>query len=155
MIFEDCLVSMILVYLKNVLKLPQQKNYLSEFEAMLYLLVKGELDGVHYDEQEGVITLMERKKKIFEEQEDYVSLALTYEEEEALRRMEITCAREEGREEAKTTTKLDILRRQLFKKYNRDTIEWLENCSAKQLDSITELILEDMSYKDLQNKVLI
>lgn len=153
-ILKDCLINIILIYLKNAFKLQKQKDCLNEFEAMIYLLAQGELKGVRYDEQKGVVTLMEKKKKRFEKNDGYMSLALTYEEEEALRKIEMNYVREEGKEEGRNMMKLDILKRLLMKKYDCGTIEWLENCSAKQLDSITELILEDISYIDLQNKVL-
>ena len=55
----------IYVYLPYVNKIASEKECLSEFEALIYLMENGNVEGIKYEEKEGMIKMMKKKYNKF------------------------------------------------------------------------------------------
>ena len=158
---ESCLIHMTVIFLKEIDDHIKDKETISEEEALLYLLEHNTTDKITYEDKEGVISIVEKRKKQFERNEELMDYYLTEHELEMLRRMEIEEERNEaksegkneGRIEGKIEGRLETILELVEYKYQKRP-SWIKECTKEQIDCLKRMILQDISYEELKKTVL-
>ena len=127
----------------------------------MYLLEHNTTDKITYEDKEGVISIVEKRKKQFERNEELMDYYLTEHELEMLRRMEIEEERNEaksegkneGRIEGKIEGRLETILELVEYKYQKRP-SWIKECTKEQIDCLKRMILQDISYEELKKTVL-
>lgn len=150
----------IYVFLPYIEEIVKEKEELNEFEAMLYLIYKGTLDKISYQEKQGVIKMLERMHDDFLGQKDLVTMTMKRfemkEDFEAKYQMGIEDAKmqgiEQGIEQGAFNKILSIVLKCMRTKFNVDAPNWLSYLTEKQLDEIYDLLDTDISYEELEKR---
>lgn len=146
----------IYVFLPYIEEIVKEKEVLSEFEAMLYLIYKGTLDGIHYQEKQGVIKMLERMHDDFLGQKELVAMTMRRfvmrEDFESKYQMGIEEAKMEGIEQGIERGLRQGLLKCMKIKFNADASNWLSYLTEKQLDEIYDLLDTDISYEELEER---
>ena len=156
-----------LPYIEEIVK---KKEVLSEFEALIYLIYRNEIEGIKYEEEEGIIKMMKEKKEHFVKEEpalyseaqqrtyftiDYDQMLKEAKKEYQERGLEqgLEQGLEEGIEQGRTeaTKRFAIL--QIQAKYHEDTSSWIERYTLEQLERLLTLCFEDLSYEELKKRI--
>ena len=159
----------IYVYLPYVNKIASEKECLSEFEALIYLMENGNVEGIKYEEKEGMIKMMKKKynkfikdKKMVKEVDARYQVQYDFQEwhdvdveyaKKAGLEEGLLVGKKVGLEQGLSEGKLEMAKRQYEMKYHQDG-EWLKECSPEQLDIFIQFILTDIGYKELKEKVI-
>ncbi|MEG0276310.1 MAG: Rpn family recombination-promoting nuclease/putative transposase [Coprobacillus sp.] len=150
------------VYLPYIEKIAESKDKLTEAEAMFYLIHKGTLEGIEYEEKEGVIkmiellhrdfmknkSLMEATRARYQKKEDYQAWHDMDVEEAKEQGMEQ--GMEEGVKKGMNYAKQDTLRRMIELKYGITECEWVSDCKIETIDKLEMLIINNASYDELK-----
>lgn len=161
----------IYVFLPYIEQIAKEKDVLNEFEAMLYLLHKGTLENIKYEEKEGAIKMLKklhanfiRNKKLvnasmrrFEMKENY-ELKYQMGVEDA-RKEALSIGKKEGVEEgirlgAKEKTyklALNIIKT----KFKVDASHWLRDLTEEQLDEVFDLIMNNYDYEEIEGRFVV
>ena len=142
----------------------------------------GNVEGIKYEEKEGMIKMMKKKynkfikdKKMVKEVDARYQVQYDFQEwhdvdveyakkaglEEGLlvgKKVGLEQGLERGLEQGLlkglSEGKLEMAIRQYEMKYHQDG-EWIKDCSPEQLDIFIQFILTDIGYKELKEKVLL
>lgn len=151
---------LIIIQMPYILSIVKRKEVLTEFEAMIYLMLKGHIEGIKYEETKGIIKLMKEKRKEFMttglygaalEREYFTinyDLMLKETKEESVKQ-----GIEQGIKQGVDKGKMVILEKLLKKKYGDQCI-WLRDCTKEEIDKISELIVDNISLEELKEKAL-
>lgn len=158
---------LIIIQMPYIFDIVKRKDVLTEFEAMIYLMIKGNLEGIKYEENEGIINYMKERRRSFMttglygaalEREyftiDYDLMLKETKEESVKQGIEEGLEKgiEKGIEKGVDKGKMVILQKQLKRKYG-DKCLWIHECTREQIDMISELIIDDISLEELKEKV--
>ncbi|MCR1888228.1 PD-(D/E)XK nuclease family transposase [Longibaculum muris] len=171
----------IYVYLPYVNKIASEKECLSEFEALIYLMENGNVEGIKYEEKEGMIKMMKKKynkfikdKKMVKEVDARYQVQYDFQEwhdvdveyakkaglEEGLLvgkkaglEEGLLVGKKVGLEQGLSEGKLEMAIRIYEMKYHQDG-EWLKECTQEQLDYFSQLILTDIESSELKEKIM-
>ena len=155
-LISNCIVHMHIVNLKNIDRIAKERK-LSEFEAVIYLMANNTLEGIDYEEKEGMVSYMKANYEIFGSDVTMMKRLLKEREEEVFRQMEMEESKIEGigigeergigigRKEAL----VDLLCQTIQMKYQKDARDWLMKCEEIQLMEINKLLYENITYEEL------
>lgn len=160
----------IYVYLPYIEVIKEEKEVLSEIEALLYLIHKGTIENIKYDKKKGVVEMVEMLHKEFMGNRRLVEATMVRnqmrEDFQAWHDMDVEEAKEEGIEEGIIkgieegiikgicAGKQDMLIDIMKIKYPSENHEWIRECEIAELDKISQLLLTDISYNDLKLKMI-
>lgn len=163
---ESCVIHLYFLNLKAIDRIAEEKDVLSEFEALAYLMRHDTLEGIVYEEEKGVIKIMEERKQRMTSDKGLMALMLTKEEEEKLKRMELEYAKEDAREEGhaeghaeghsqgRLEECLAFTKEIVSSIYHVSDLTWLDTKNYQELKTIAQLALtRKYSYTDLLKNV--
>lgn len=147
---------LIIIQLPYIEVIAKQKEKLSEFEAMIYMIYKDSLSGIEYDKQNGVIEIMKEKRRKFMTtgmynsalQRQYFTIdydLMLKETREESKRIGLNEGINQGIIQEKTDNILFLIKTL----YNEDATSWIKDCSLEQLDNIKKLCFQNISYEEL------
>lgn len=167
----------IYVYLPYIEEISKKKEKLTEFEALIYLIHTNTLEGIDYEEEKGVIQIMERLHSSFVQNQSLMEATMVrYQQKENFQLwhdMDVEDARnegieyghkkgveqgrkegvEQGRKEGIEIATIDYTKELIYLKYHIDDLEWINQCNEKQINKIKQLMLKDMTYEELKKEI--
>ena len=105
------------------------------------------LEGIDYEEREGMVTYMKANYQIFGSDVTMMKRLLKEREEEVFRQMEM--------EESKNEGIRNMVQRRIERKYHRDASGWLMNFNEEELYKIDELIDDCHTYNELMKRFVV
>ena len=156
----------IYVYLPYINVIASEKAVLSEFEALLYLMENGNLDGIEYEEKEGMIEMMKKKyekftgdEKLIKEVDARYQVQYDFQEwhdydVEYAKNEGIEQGHEQGLEEGHESEKRSMVKSLIEMTYSKEAPLWIDKCTMEQLDFLfSGIIQEHWEYEELKEKI--
>lgn len=143
----------IYVHMPYIKEIAKEKEVLSEFEALVYLLYTNSLKGIKWESQEGVIDMLGKRYRQFMQGKLYksaLSRQHNYIDYEAYTKSLYEDAKEEGiYDHAKEMFKTFML-----KKYQKCDDELVDHLTLEALNEGIVLMSENISYPELKKRLL-
>lgn len=163
---KDMLLVRVYIYIPYIDEIVKEKGMeeLSDLELMVYIIRHG-IDEKARETEREVAKAMERRMNLFYEDEAlrdqafdrYVALITDRAEKEEYRQMGERLGRAEGeklgRSEGQRIGKIESIMKLASKKFHNQNLKWIKECQETQLDTILELIMEDMDYETFYQKI--
>ena len=139
----------IFVHMPYIMTIAKEKSILSEFEAVIYLLYNDNLNGIEWNNEKGVVEMIQT---IFQKfiRGSLFKHALSRQEN----RIDIDEWFQSSMEESRRETRKDDLIFLVNEKYHIDAKEWIEECTLNQVKKGLKLILSQISYEDFKESIL-
>ena len=157
-LISNCIVHIHIVNLKNINRIAKERK-LSEFEAVIYLMANNTLEGIDYEEKEGMVSYMKENYELFGSDVTMMKQLLKEREEEVFRQMGMEerekASKEDGIGIGRKSSLADLLVERIKRKYHKDISNHLEHCQEKDLYEINILIDEGITYDELMKRFIV